>query len=202
MAEPVGELGPESGSGPRFEACMAALKQWRDNLVSKGELPFGGLKDAYLRTAVTRGRRDQKTVAGLLPAAYAHLAPVIVAAIGNADPLQGPSGSGPVRSPAVGSGPVRSPAVGSGPVRSPAVGSGPVRSLAVERAAVRPAAPANPAPRESCAGNDPGRAGVATGARSGRPGTVGGPIRPAGLERGTRGAGPAEDRGRGRGPSS
>ena len=90
MSEPSTTPGPESGGGPRFDACMKALRDLRDSLVRSEELPFGGLKDTHLRLVLTRGHRNQKNIAKVLPAAYAHLAPAILAAIVAADPIAEP----------------------------------------------------------------------------------------------------------------
>jgi hypothetical protein len=91
MSEPMrseeSNLPPESGSGPRYDACMTGLRQWRDGMVHRRELPFNELKDTHLRSAIVHGRRDPKRTAAVLPTAYAHLAPVIVAAINDADPV-------------------------------------------------------------------------------------------------------------------
>src|SRR3954451_17138557 len=92
MSEPSrSNPSPESGAGKRFDACMKVLKDLRDGLVRSGELPFGGLKDTRVKVVLTRSNRNQNSVAEVLPAAYAHLAPVFVAAIVSADPDGGPA---------------------------------------------------------------------------------------------------------------
>ncbi len=88
---------PESGVGPRYDACLAALKMWRDGLVREARVPLGGIKDTDLHRAITYGRREVKRVATVLPATYRHYASAIVEVIDTADALA--ARSGPVPSP-------------------------------------------------------------------------------------------------------
>src|SRR5688500_15740126 len=85
MSSPAHQPGPESGGGPRFELCLHALKGWRNGLVREGRLPPGGLKDAHLRNALIRGRRDARLIASMVPASYAHVADDLLNVIMDAD---------------------------------------------------------------------------------------------------------------------
>jgi hypothetical protein len=83
MSESNSAPPPESGGGERFDACMLALKQWRD---ASSEPAVRGLKDTQLQHALVRGGRDPQKIAAVLPAAYGGLAPQIVDVINDADP--------------------------------------------------------------------------------------------------------------------
>jgi len=77
--------GPDSGAGPRYEACLSALKAWRDALVREGKLPLGGIKDTDLHRAISRGRRDERQVSNVLPATYRRFAADMVEVIHSTD---------------------------------------------------------------------------------------------------------------------
>lgn len=95
MSNPMSSPAPDFGRGPRFNACFDALRQWRDNLVREGRIPLGVLKEAHLKNAIMRGRRDERLVAAMLPGDYSYLARDMVAVILRTDPVNAPSAADP-----------------------------------------------------------------------------------------------------------
>jgi len=79
---------------------MKALKEWRDGQVREGRLPLGALKDAYLKNALTRGRRDERLVASVLPDSFGYVAADLVAVIMDTDPISPQSTTAAPRTPA------------------------------------------------------------------------------------------------------
>ncbi len=161
MTSPTHAPAPESGSGPRFDACFTALKQWRDTLVREGRLPLGGLKDTHLKTAIIRGRRDARVIITMLPAAYGHVAPDMVEVImsvdarstapGQASPTQSaPTQSAPTQLPPPG--PAAQPIYQApGPYRPPqqTAPQQPAQNQSAQNGTPHRSAPYQPAPQQS-----------------------------------------------------